>query len=405
MSKHKINKILVVNSGSSSLKFMLFCMSTEKMLAKGLVERIGKPSASLAYQRDGEAKITLPISADNHGQALEGACRILADPAKGVIQSLQEVQAIGHRVVHGGEHFSTPSVVNDSVKQAIMECAALAPLHNPPNLGGIVACEHVFPGVPNVAVFDTAFHQSMPKHSFLYAIPNKYYDQYHIRKYGFHGTSHKYVMQATAEFLKKPVEQLKLITCHMGNGSSIAAIDGGRVIDTSMGMTPLPGLVMGSRCGDIDPAIVIFLMRQGMTPDAIDDLLNKKCGLLGVGGIDSGDMRDLVDAAAAGNASASMALHMFGHRAAFYVGGYFALLGGADAIVLTGGIGENCAPARKRILERLTAIGCTLDDARNEQVRGRTGVITTDNSRTPVIIMPTNEELMIARETYELLAT
>ena len=404
MSKHKIDKILVVNSGSSSLKFMLFCMSTETMLAKGLVERIGKPSASLAYQRDGQAKINLPISADNHGQALEGACKILADPARGVIKSLAEVQAIGHRVVHGGEHFSTPSVVNDSVKKAIMECAALAPLHNPPNLGGIVACEHVFPGVPNVAVFDTAFHQTMAAQAFMYAIPSKYYDQYHIRKYGFHGTSHKFVMQATAEFLKKPVEQLKLITCHMGNGSSIAAIDGGKVIDTSMGMTPLPGLVMGSRCGDIDPAIVIFLMRQGMTPDGIDDLLNKKCGLLGVGGIDSGDMRDLVDAASAGNASAVMALNMFGHRAAFYVGGYFALLGGADAIVLTGGIGENCAPARKKILERLTSIGCTLDEARNEQVRGRAGVITTENSRVPVIIMPTNEELMIARETYTLLA-
>jgi len=404
MPQQQIDKILVVNSGSSSLKFMLFCMSTESMLAKGLVERIGKPSANLAYQRDGEAKINLPISADNHGQALEGACRILTDPAKGVIRSLAEVQAIGHRVVHGGELFSTPSVVNDNVKQAITECAALAPLHNPPNLGGIVACEHVFPGVPNVAVFDTAFHQTMPAHAFMYAIPSKYYDQYHIRKYGFHGTSHKFVMQATSDFLKRPVEQIKLITCHLGNGSSIAAIDGGKVIDTSMGMTPLPGLVMGSRCGDIDPAIVIFLMRQGMTPDGIDDLLNKKCGLLGVGGIESGDMRDMVDAAATGNASAVMALNMFGHRAAFYIGGYYALLGGADAIVFTGGIGENCAAARKKIVERLDAIGCALDETRNEQVRGRAGVITTDASRTPVIIMPTNEELMIARETYKLLA-
>lgn len=403
MSTRTLDKVLVVNSGSSSLKFMLFDMSSEKMLAKGLVERIGKPSASLAYQRDGEAKITLPISADNHGQALTSACRILADPGTGVIQSLREVQAIGHRVVHGGEHFSTPSVVDETVKKAILECAALAPLHNPPNLGGIVACENVFPGVPNVAVFDTAFHQTMQPHAFMYAIPSKYYDQYHIRKYGFHGTSHKFVMQATADYLKKPVEKVKLITCHLGNGSSITAIDGGKVVDTSMGMTPLPGLVMGSRCGDIDPAIVLFLSRQGMTPDAIDDLLNKKCGLLGVGGIDSGDMRDLVDASASGNASATMALNMFGHRTAFYIGGYFALLGGADAIVLTGGIGENCVPARKKILDRLASIGCTLDESRNEQVRGRVGVITTDNSRTPVIVMPTNEELMIARETYTLL--
>ncbi|MFZ4397881.1 MAG: acetate/propionate family kinase [Kiritimatiellia bacterium] len=404
MALSAINKILVVNAGSSSLKFMLFCMSSETMLAKGLVERIGKPSANLSYQRDREAKINLPVSADNHGQALTSACRILSDPEKGVIQSLQEVQAIGHRVVHGGEFFNAPSLVTDSVKQAITKCAALAPLHNPPNLGGIVACEHVFPGIPNVAVFDTAFHQTMPAHAFRYAIPDKYYDQYHIRKYGFHGTSHKYVMQATADFLHRPVEAVKLITCHLGNGSSIAAISGGQVLDTSMGMTPLPGLVMGSRCGDIDPAIVLFLMRQGMTPDAIDDLLNKKCGLLGVGGIDSGDMRDMADAAAAGNPSAVMALNMFGHRAAFYVGGYYALLGGADAVVLTGGIGENCAPARQKIVERLTAIGCTLDATRNEQTRGCAGVITTNDSRTPVIIMPTNEELMIARETYALLA-
>ncbi len=404
MPSHAIDKILVVNSGSSSLKFMLFRMSPETMLAKGTIERIGRPSANLAYQRDGEARINLPISADNHGQALESACQILTDPARGVLRALTEVQAIGHRVVHGGERFSTPSVVDDQVKKAIMECAALAPLHNPPNLGGIVACEHVFPGVPNVAVFDTAFHQAMPLHAYLYAIPRKYYDQYHIRKYGFHGTSHKYVMQSAAEYLHRPVEQLKLITCHMGNGSSIAAIDGGKVLDTSMGMTPLPGLVMGTRCGDIDPAVVLFLARQGMTPDAIDDLLNKKCGLLGVGGIESGDMRDLVDAAAAGNPSATMALNMFGHRTAFYIGGYYALLGGADAVVLTGGIGENCFPARKKIVERLDAIGCILDDARNEEVRGRAGVITTDASRTPVIILPTNEELMIARETYTLLA-
>ena len=237
----------------------------------------------------------------------------------------------------------------------------------------------------------------------MYAIPSKYYDQYHIRKYGFHGTSHKYVMQATAAYLNRPVENLKLITCHLGNGSSIAAINGGEVVDTSMGMTPLPGLVMGTRCGDIDPAIILFLMRQGMTPDGIDDLLNKKCGLLGVGGIESGDMRDLVDAAASGNTSAAMALNMFGHRAAFYVGGYYALLNGADAIVLTGGIGENGAYARKKIVDRLVSIGCTLDEIRNEQVRGCAGVITTPDSRTPVIIMPTNEELMIARETYELL--
>jgi acetate kinase len=399
-----IDKILVVNSGSSSLKFMLFSMKDERMLAKGLVERIGKPSANLAYQRDAEAKSVHPISADNHGQALETACRMLVDPDKGVLKTLDEVQAIGHRVVHGGEQFHEPVRVDEAVKKGITDCAALAPLHNPPNLGGIVACERVFPGVTNVAVFDTAFHQSMPTHAFLYAIPHKYYEQYRIRKYGFHGTSHKFVMQATAAFLNRPVEELKMITCHLGNGSSVAAIDGGKVLDTTMGMTPLPGLVMGTRCGDLDPAVVLFLARQGMTPDAIDDLLNKRSGLLGVSGIDSGDMRDIVDATAAGNPAAASALRMFAHRLALYIGGYYALLGGADAIVLTGGIGENNAPARKAVAERLVAIGCLLDEERNSTTRGKAGFITTDASRTPLIVMPTNEELMIARETHKLLA-
>jgi acetate kinase len=404
MSVSQPDKVLVINSGSSSLKFMLFSMSNERMMAKGVVERIGKPSANLAYQRDAEAKSVHPISADNHGQALEMACRMLVDADRGVLKTLDEVDAIGHRVVHGGEQFREPVRVDDAVKKGITDCAALAPLHNPPNLGGIVACERVFPGVPNVAVFDTAFHQSMPTHAFLYAIPHKYYEQYRIRKYGFHGTSHKFVMQATAAYLNKPVEALKLITCHLGNGSSVAAIDGGKVLDTTMGMTPLPGLVMGTRCGDLDPAVVLFLARQGMTPDAIDDLLNKRSGLLGVGGIDSGDMRDIVDATAAGNPAAASALRMFAHRLALYIGGYFTLLGGADAIVLTGGIGENSDGARKAVAERLVAIGCTLDENRNATTRGKAGPITTDDSRTPLIVMPTNEELMIARETHKLLS-
>ncbi len=403
MPTSRFDRILVVNSGSSSLKFMLFSMRQEIMLAKGLVERIGAPSANLAYQRNGEAKTQKPISADNHGEALEMACKMLVDPERGVLKSLAEVNAIGHRVVHGAEHFRDSVMIDETVKQGINDCAALAPLHNPPNIGGIVACEKVFPKIPNVAVFDTAFHQTMEPHAFLYAIPYKYYERYKIRKYGFHGTSHKFVMQAAAEWLQKPVEKLKLITCHLGNGSSIAAIDGGNVVDTTMGMTPLPGLVMGTRCGDLDPAVVLFLARQGMTADAIDDLLNKRSGLLGVGGIDSGDMRDLVDAAAEKNPSAQSALKMFGHRAALYIGGYFTLLGGADAVVLTGGIGENSAPARAAIVERLDAIGCHLDTARNAEVRGRAGIITREGSRVPVLIMPTNEELMIARETFKVL--
>jgi len=405
MSLKKVDKILVVNSGSSSLKFMLFNMSTETMLAKGLVERIGTPNANLVYQRDGEGKTSQGISAENHGKALAMACKMLADPETGVVKSLKEVNAIGHRVVHGAEFFSESAIITEDVKSNIKKISDLAPLHNPANLDGIVACETVFPNVPNVVVFDTAFHQSMPKHAYMYAIPQKYYDEYRIRKYGFHGTSHKFVAQAAADFLKKPFEELNLITCHLGNGSSITAIKNGKVLDTSMGLTPLPGMIMGTRCGDIDPAIIFFLARKGMTVDEIDNVLNKQSGLVGVNGLDSGDMRDTVNAAMQGKAAAENALNMFGHRAALYIGGYFTLLGGADAIIFTGGIGENSAPARKSIISRLEAIGCKLDDAKNKAVVGTTGVISTDTSKTPAIVIPTNEELMIARETFRVLST
>ena len=404
MSLKKYDKILVINSGSSSLKFMLFSMATETMLAKGLVERIGTPNANLVYQRDGEAKTSRGISAENHGKALAMACKMLADPETGVVKSLKEVNAIGHRVVHGAEFFSESVIITEDVKANIKTVADLAPLHNPANLDGIVACETVFPNVPNVVVFDTAFHQSMPKHAYMYAIPQKYYDEYRIRKYGFHGTSHKFVAQAAADFLKKPFESLNLITCHLGNGSSITAIKNGKVLDTSMGLTPLPGMIMGTRCGDIDPAIIFFLARKGMTIDEIDNVLNKQSGLLGVNGLDSGDMRDTVNAALQGKAAADNALNMFGHRAALYIGGYFTLLGGADAIIFTGGIGENSAPARKAIISRLEAIGCKLDESKNKAVAGTLGVVSSDASKTPAIVIPTNEELMIARETFRLLA-
>ena len=404
MPLKKYDKILVINSGSSSLKFMLFSMSTETMLAKGLVERIGTPNANIVYQRDGQPKLAQGIAAENHGKALAMACKLLSDPELGVVKSLKDVNAIGHRVVHGSEEFSDSVIVTEDVKASIKQCADLAPLHNPANLDGVVACETVFPNVPNVVVFDTAFHQSMPKHAFMYAIPQKYYDEYRIRKYGFHGTSHKFVMLKAAEYLKKPVEELSLITCHLGNGSSIAAIKGGKVLDTSMGMTPLAGLIMGTRCGDIDPAIIFFLGRKGMTVDEIDNVLNKQSGLMGINGIGSGDMRDTVNAALQGKAAAENALNMFGHRAAFYIGGYFALLGGADAIIFTGGIGENSAPARKAILSRLEALGCKLDEAKNKAVFGTMGVVSTDTSKLSAIVIPTNEDLMIARETFRLLA-
>ena len=405
MPIRKYDKILVINSGSSSLKFTLFSMATETMMAKGLVERIGTPNANLVYQRDGEPKTSQGIAAENHGKALAMACKMLVDPEVGVLKSLKEVNAIGHRVVHGGEDFSESVVITEDVKAAIKKCADLAPLHNPANLDGIVACETVFPNVPNVVVFDTAFHQSMPKHAFMYAVPQKYYDEYRIRKYGFHGTSHKFVANAAAEYLKKPMEELSLITCHLGNGSSVAAIKNGKVLDTSMGLTPLPGVIMGTRCGDIDPAIIFFLARKGMSIDEIDNVLNKKSGLYAVNGLESGDMRDTTNAAAQGKASAENALNMFGHRIALYIGGYYTLLGGADAVVFTGGIGENSAPARKAIVSRLEALGCKLDDAKNKATAGAVGAISTDNSRLPALVIPTNEELMIARDTFRLLSS
>jgi acetate kinase len=403
MPLRKFDKILIINSGSSSLKFTLFNMASNTMLAKGLVERIGTPNANLVYQRDGESKQEQGIAAENHGKALAMACKMLADPERGVVKSLKDVNAIGHRVVHGAEEFSDSVVITEDVKASIQRCADLAPLHNPANLDGVVACETVFPGIPNVAVFDTAFHQTMPRHAFMYAIPQKFYDDYRIRKYGFHGTSHKFVTQAAADYLKKPVEELSLITCHLGNGSSVAAVKGGKVLDTSMGMTPLAGLIMGTRCGDIDPAVIFFLARKGLSVDEIDTALNKRSGLMGINGVGSGDMRDTINAASQGKAAAQNALEMFGHRTAFYIGGYHALLGGADAIVFTGGIGENSAPARKTIVSRLEALGCKLDEAKNKAVVGSTGTISTDASKLAALVIPTNEELMIARETFRVL--
>ncbi len=395
------DRILVVNSGSSSLKFTLYSISTNTLLAKGLVERIGTPSANLAYQRNEEAKREFPVSALNHAEALKLATEYLIDPDYGVIDSLSDVDAIGHRVVHGGEQFHKPTLITDSVKNGIMECSQLAPLHNPANLGGIQACEQVFPKVPNIAVFDTAFHQTMDAHAYLYAIPIHYYKKYGIRKYGFHGTSHNFIMEAAASYLGKNCDEMRMITCHLGNGSSVAAIKKRKVIDTSMGMTPLAGLVMGSRSGDVDPAVVLFLMRQGMTADQIDVLLNKQSGLFGVGGIQSGDMRDIVDNAEAGNESAERALNMWVHRLVMTIGGYHALLGGADAIVLSGGIGENSAYARARLLQQLGALGCKLDEDRNR--RGRNPcTITTEDSPIPVVVIPTDEELMIAQETFQV---
>ena len=397
-------KILVINAGSSSLKFTLYSMKTEQMIAKGQIERIGLTEPKFQYKRNDGIGIEISANIKNHVDALKLICEKLVDKEVGVLQSLKEVEAIGHRVVHGGEQMTKPVVIDKHVKDIIRDCFALAPLHNPPNYSGIEACEAIFPGISNVAVFDTAFHQSMPPESYLYAIPYELYTKYGIRRYGFHGTSHNFVARATAKFLNIPFNQLKLITFHLGNGCSATAINKGVVIDTSMGMTPLEGLVMGTRCGDIDPAVVIRLVELGMSAQDVDQLLNKKSGLLGVGGINSSDMRDIINAAEGGDQQALRALRMFVMRAVKYAGSYYALLDGADAIVFTGGIGEYSSYIRKRIVERIESLGFELDDDKNESCKGRPGIITKEKSKFKAIVMPTNEELMIARETLSVMS-
>jgi acetate kinase len=396
--------VLVLNAGSSSLKFTMYAMDNEKILAKGIVERIGLNEPFLKYERFDGSSFKEQALVSTHAEALKLVCAKLVERDVGVLNSLKDVEAIGHRVVHGGENFHDSVIVTNEVKNNIHECAALAPLHNPPNLGGIEACQLVFDGIPNVAVFDTAFHHSMPASSYLYAIPYDYYEKFGIRKYGFHGTSHKFVSYATAELLKAPLGELKLITAHLGNGASITAVERGNVLDTSMGMTPLNGLVMGTRCGDIDPAVVLYLARRGMTPDAIDKLLNKCSGLLGVSGIGSGDMRDNIAAAEAGNLQAQRGIRMFVQRLVSYVGSYFTLLNGADAVVFTGGIGENSSYIREQTVRKLESLGCYLDPQKNNQAIGRPAIISTPESKLKAIVMPTNEELMIARETVRLLS-
>ncbi len=395
-------KILVVNAGSSSLKFTFYTMHDEKVLAKGIVERIGLAEPAMKYCRHDNICVEKKVRVANCVEALRIVCEKLTDPDVGVIKSLDEVQAIGHRVVHGGEQITKPILVDERVKGIIKDCFSLAPLHNPPNYAGIEACEEIFKGVHNIAVFDTAFHQSMPPESYLYAVPYELYTKYGIRRYGFHGTSHSYVALMTAKFLDIPFNHLKLITFHLGNGCSVAAINKGTVVDTSMGMTPLEGLVMGTRCGDIDPAIVIRLAELGMSPKEIDNTLNKKSGLLGVSGIGSSDMRDIIASSESGDKQAQRALRMFVGRIVKYAGAYFTELCGADAIVFTGGIGEHSSYIRKLILEKLQCIGIEPDDELNEKFKGIPGIISTPSSTCKAVVMPTNEELMIARETLSV---
>ena len=393
-------KVLVINSGSSSLKFTLFDMADESVLCKGLVERIGLEGTSMTYQAHGQ-KVEEPLDIKKHSEALKSITAKMTDPELGVIKSLAEIGAIGHRVLHGGMEFSQPTLVDEAVKTSIRKYFVLGPLHNPANLGGIEACEESFPGIPNVAVFDTAFHMSMGPEAYMYAIPRKYYEKYAVRKYGFHGTSHKYVYYKACEYLKLDPTKAKIISCHLGNGSSLCAVKGGKVVDTSMGLTPLAGLVMGTRSGDVDAAVVTFLQQQeGLSATEVDTMLNKKSGFLGVSERSS-DMRDIRQAMADGDSKAADAYKMFLHRLTHYIGAYYLLLGGADAILFTGGIGENSYETRVDIVHNLAPLGCTLDEQANA-CRGKMCTISTTDSKLTAIVMPTNEELMIAMETVKI---
>ena len=376
--KKAIRKVLVVNSGSSSLKYQLFDMEKGERLAKGLVERIGAGGPA------------------NHTEALKQVVADLGNP--------KDIDAIGHRVLHGAEVFKDSVKVDAKVMAKCKKLVKFGPLHMPANLGGIEACQAIFKGVPNVAVFDTAFHQTMPDCAAMYAIDPKYYKKMGIRKYGFHGTSHKFVTAEAAKFLKKPLAKLNIVTCHLGNGSSLAAVKNGECVDTTMGLTPLAGLVMGTRCGDIDGAAILSIMEaEGKTPAEMDKLLNKQSGLQAVSGVAGGDMRDIVNKAAKGDKAAELALEMWAYRVALYIGAYNTVIGGADAILMTGGIGENSAEGRERVVNRLGALGIKLDKKANAKTRGVTAVISAKGSKIPVVVLPTNEELMIAKDTVRVL--
>ena len=395
-------KILVINAGSSSMKFTLYSMENETVLAKGVFERLGTIGPNLIYKRPDGFKFEQEIPVKDHVGAFTEICKKLVDPEIGVIKSLSEISAIGHRVLHGGEKITAPVIVDEKVKAIVRECFPLGPLHNPANLAGIEACEKAMPGVPNVGVFDTQFHQTMAPEAYLYAIPYEYYEKYGIRKYGFHGTSHHYVTLATAKFLGQDVENTDIITCHLGNGCSMAAIKGGKVVDTTMGLTPLEGLMMGTRSGDIDPAAVVRMIDLGSTPAEVDNILNKKSGLFGVGGIGTGDMRDMLAAADSGNERAKLAVKMFVRRIVKYIGSYFMVAGKVQAVVFTGGIGEFSNEIRKMVVEQLAPLGIYLDEEANNTFRGKAGVISTADSKIKAIVMPTDEELMIAKTTQKL---
>lgn len=393
--------ILVINCGSSSLKFQLINSDSEQVLAKGLCERIGI-DGRLVYQVAGGEKEITEAAMPTHTEAVRMVLDALVNPKTGAIQSLEEIGAVGHRVVHGGEAFTASTLIDDEVIKAVEAVSDLAPLHNPANLIGIAACQKLMPGVPMAAVFDTAFHQTMPKEAYMYAIPYKYYEQYKVRKYGFHGTSHSYVSKRTAEILEKPYDSLKTIVCHLGNGASVCAVKNGRSVDTSMGLTPLEGLVMGTRSGDVDPSVLEYIaQKENFDMTQVMNILNKESGVYGVSGVSS-DFRDVEAAADAGNERADLAQEMFCYRVAKYVGSYAAAMNGVDAICFTAGLGENSGMIREKICNYLGYLGVELDAELNQR-RGEDLVISTADSKVKVLMVPTNEELAIARETVALI--
>ena len=393
--------ILVMNCGSSSLKYQLINSDTEDVLAKGLCERIGLDGSILTHKLASGEKIVIEEPMPNHTVAVKIVIDALTNDKHGVVKSLDEINAVGHRVVHGGEKFASSVIINDEVMKAIEECNELAPLHNPANLIGINSCKEIMPNVPMVAVFDTAFHQTMPEKAYLYGLPYEYYEKYKVRRYGFHGTSHDYVSQRAAAMLGKDREELKIIVCHLGNGASVSAIANGKCIDTSMGLTPLEGLIMGTRSGDIDPAICEFICaKEKITSEEMNNILNKKSGVYGISGISS-DFRDVEDGAAKGQPRAVAAMDAFYYKVAKYVGSYVAAMNGVDVIAFTAGVGENSKEGRDAICQYLTYLGTEIDTEKNN-VRGEERIVSKEGSKVTLMAIPTNEELAIARQTFEL---
>lgn len=394
-------KVLVVNCGSSSLKYQVLEMDQAKVLAKGIVERIGIPGSFLKHEKVDADKVVLETEMKNHKDAIGHVLEALLSKEHGVLTSMDEIGAVGHRVVHAGEKYAYSVLIDEDVMNALEECIDLAPLHNPPNILGIRACQELMPSTPMVAVFDTAFHQTVPKEAYLYAIPYEYYEKYRIRKYGFHGTSHKYVAERAAAMLGKNFDEVKVVTCHLGNGASCAAVRNGVCIDTSMGFTPLDGLVMGTRSGAIDPAVITFIAeKEGISADQVITILNKKSGVHGISGVSS-DFRDLEKAAEEGVERAILALDVYALRVKTYIGAYMAEMNGADAIVFTAGVGENDITMREMICRGLDGLGIKIDPVKND-IRGQETILSADDSKVKVLLIPTNEELMIARDTVEI---